>query len=288
MSPCASTTKKDPRPAQTHEDRVNLGVIPDCGVLTTVQFWQAEIRRQHAFSAVLSMSIDFSPASSHVNESSRPIVLLVDDVRSTRDRLARVLGAGGYDILEAADGREALRMLATSPAVDAILLDLVMSGMNGWEFREFQLRDPRLSIIPTVVVTVKPLAEHERYALRLGTTTLIQKPFEDSQVLQAVSRVLAGRPRTVVTEDRWLTQSGQPLLWSRRGRVACEQHAPLRATEQWNEEGWTWIPAFAGKNKIEYCCQECAGGPIRHRRVVVEAEVAAPLADVIADRARVG
>jgi CheY-like chemotaxis protein len=213
------------------------------------------------------------------------MVLLVDDVRSTRDRLARVLGTGGYDILQAADGREALRLLATSPAVDAILLDLVMSGMNGWEFREFQLRDPRLSIIPTLVVTVKALAEHERYTLRLGTATLIQKPFEDWQVLQGVSRMLAGRPRTVVNEDRWLTHDGQPLLWSRRGRVACEQHAPARATEQWNAEGWTWIPAFAGKNKIEYCCQECDGGPIRHRRVAVNADVAAVVPDVAAAHA---
>ena len=231
------------------------------------------------------MSTVSSASGSHVNASSRPVVLLVDDVRSTRDRLARVLGAGGYDILEAADGREALRVLASSPAVDAILLDLVMSGMNGWEFREFQLRDPRLSTIPTLVVTVKALAEHERYALRLGTATLIQKPFEDGQVLQAVSRVLAGRPRTVVTDDRWVTESGQPLLWSRRGRVACEQHAPARGTEQWTEEGWTWIPSFAGKNKIEYCCQECAGGPIRHRRVV-DVDVVAPVS-IAADQARV-
>ena len=229
-----------------------------------------------------------TPTESQANGSPRPVILVIDDVRSTRDRLARVLGTGGYDILEAADGREALRVLATSPSVDAILLDLVMSGMNGWEFREFQLRDPRLSIIPTLVVTVKALAEHERYTLRLGTATLIQKPFEDWQVLQGVSRVLAGRPRTAVPEDRWLTRNGQPLLWSRRGRVACEQHAPPRATQQWNDEGWAWIPAFAGKNKIEYCCQECSGGPIRHRQVLAHAEAATSLPSLAADRAGVG
>ena len=233
------------------------------------------------------MSTVSSPAGSQANGSLRPVVLLIDDVRSTRDRLARVLDTGGHDILEAADGREALRVLTTTP-VDAILLDLVMPGMNGWEFRESQLRDPRLAAIPTLVVTVKALAEHERYSLRLGTTTLIHKPFEDWQVLQAVSGILAGRPRTIATDVRWLTQRGQPLLWSRRGRVACEQHAPGRATEQWNKEGWAWIPAFAGKNKIEYCCQECDGGPIRHRRIVVDAEVAESLPEIAADRARVG
>ena len=224
-----------------------------------------------------------------INGGARPSVLIVDDVRSTRDRLARVLDAGGYAALEAADGREALKVLATTPVVDAIVLDLVMPGMNGWEFRAFQLRDPRLAVIPTLVVTVKALAEHDRYALRLGTSTLLQKPFDDSQVLQAVSQALTSKPRPVAAEERWLTADGHPLLWSRRGRVACEQHAPARMTEQWTEEGWTWIPVFAGKNKIEYCCQECAGGPIRHRRVVVHADLAAPQSPAaVIDRAQVG
>jgi CheY-like chemotaxis protein len=236
------------------------------------------------------MSIEVASRSEpQTNGTSRPSVLVVDDVRSTRDRLVRVLGSGGYDTLEAADGREALKVLATSPVIDAILLDLVMPGMNGWEFRAFQLRDARLSVIPTLVVTVKALAEHERYSLRIGTATLIQKPFEDWQVLQSMSRMLSNRPRITVTEDRWLTRDGKPLLWSRRGRVACEQHAPDAMTEQWTEEGWTWIPAFAGKNKIEYCCQDCAGGPIRHRRIVVHASVAAPPAAqaIAADHAKV-
>ena len=81
--------------------------------------------------------------------------------------------------------------------------------------------------------------------------------------------------RTSAQDARWLTEDGQPLFWSRQGRVVCEKHAPERGTDQWNREGWAWIPSFAGKNKIEYCCQECAGGPIRHHRVVLEAEVAA-------------
>jgi CheY-like chemotaxis protein len=193
----------------------------------------------------------------------RPNVLVIDDVKSTRDRLSRIIGAGGYGVTEASDGREALRALTTSP-LDAILLDLVMPSLNGWEFREFQLRDPRLAAIPTLIITVKQLAEHECYALRVASTTVIHKPFEDIQVLQALARALASRPRQ--TQDaRWMSRDGHPLLWSKRGNVACEQHAPAPGSERWLAEGWTWIPHFAGKNKIEYCCQQCDRGPIRHR-----------------------
>jgi len=197
--------------------------------------------------------------------TNAPSVLIVDDVKSTRDRLSRVLDAGGYVVIEAADGRDALRALATACPVDAILLDLMMPSMDGWEFRQFQLRDPRLAHIPTLVITAKELAEYERYSLRIGSATLIHKPFEDSQVLEGLARVLVGaRPAAVPSDNRWLTREGQPLLWSRRGGVACVQHAPCPDSDQWHAEGWSWIPNFAGKNKIEYACQRCSGGPIRH------------------------
>ena len=210
----------------------------------------------------------------HPATGYRPNVLVIDDVKSTRDRLSRIIGAGGYGVTEASDGREALRTLTTS-SVDAILLDLVMPSLNGWEFREFQLRDPRLATIPTLVVTVKQLLEHECYALRVASNTVIQKPFEDFQVLQALARVLASRPRQQ-PEARWLSRDGHPLLWSKRGCVACEEHAPAPGSERWLAEGWTWIPHFAGKNKIEYCCQQCDQGPIRHRAARVTAAAMSP------------
>jgi len=206
-----------------------------------------------------------APAQPFPQAAIRPNVLVVDDVKSTRDRLSRVLLSRGYGVLEATDGRDALKALATTPSIDAILLDLVMPAMNGWEFREFQLRDSRLAQIPTLVITVRDLAEWERYALRVGTATLILKPFEDWQVLESLARVL--KPAQPTTQARrWLTRDGNPLLWSRRGQVACEQHAPPRESEAWKADGWSWIPDFAGKNKIEYCCQQCDGGPIRHGR----------------------
>ena len=195
----------------------------------------------------------------------QPVVLVVDDVRSTRDRLTRVLGAGGYAVTCARDGREALRLLTLNTAADVILLDLDMPVMNGWEFREFQLRDRRLAAIPTVVLTGRELAARERFALRIGSATLIPKPFEDWQVLDPLARIFGRlRQRGTPEHERWLSSEGQPLLWSRRGRVACERHAPARDSAEWTSEGWTWIPRYAGKSKIEYSCQQCSGGPIRH------------------------
>jgi CheY-like chemotaxis protein len=195
----------------------------------------------------------------------RGTVLVIDDSTATRDRLARILGGAGYAVTQAPDGRHALKALITGQRVDAILLDLLMPSMDGWEFRATQLRNPRLAEIPTIIMSVKVLAEHERYSLRVGTATYVQKPFEDVQVLERLARLVDPAQRTGdAPGPRWLARDGSPLLWSRRGGVACETHAPAPGSDRWNEEGWAWIPSFAGKNKVQYACQQCEGGPIHH------------------------
>jgi CheY-like chemotaxis protein len=213
------------------------------------------------------MSTLMPAEDSLIHESIRDAnVLVVDDSTATRDRLTRVLGDAGYSVLQAADGRHALKALITGERVDAILLDLLMPAMNGWEFRAVQLGNPRLAEIPTIVMSVKSLSEHERYSLRIGSATYVQKPFEDNQVLERLARLVDGSESSAVPGKRWLTREGVPLLWSKRGAVACEAHAPVIGSDAWIAEGWAWIPNFAGKNKVQYTCQQCQGGPIHHGR----------------------
>jgi two-component system, chemotaxis family, chemotaxis protein CheY len=188
-------------------------------------------------------------------------VLVVDDLEGTRQRLRRILSGEGYRVVEASDGRKALRLLASSRTVDAILLDLVMPDMSGWTFRHSQLADPRLATIPTVFLTEKPLTVPERYALR--TDAVVAKPFEDREMAAAVRKVLvapAVRPEPVPT---YVGANPAPLLWSKRGVVACNDHAPQSTSERWHAEGWARVPALFSRR---YACQFCGSGPIVHRR----------------------
>jgi CheY-like chemotaxis protein len=202
----------------------------------------------------------------HAEATNGSNVLVIDDVQSTRNRLAQLLTTRGYNVLQASNGRQGIEQLLLSPHVDAILLDLVMPSMSGWEFRESQLRDARTASIPTIVVTVKKLADYERYALRVGTATVINKPFEDEQVLAALSRICGTPEASEPAVALWRSDEGQPLFWSKRGHVACEQHVPERESPAWLADGWAAIPAVAGKHKIQYRCQYCEPGPIRHRK----------------------
>jgi CheY-like chemotaxis protein len=83
----------------------------------------------------------------------RKQLLLVEDDTVSREALALLLRAGGYDVITAADGREALDYLQDGGAADLILLDLMMPVMDGWQLREALAQDPRWSAIPVVVLS---------------------------------------------------------------------------------------------------------------------------------------
>jgi CheY-like chemotaxis protein len=79
-------------------------------------------------------------------------VLVVEDDPALRDLLHTVLLDEGYEARTATDGATALALLESwRPQV--ILLDLMMPGMDGWQFRHLQQADPRLASIPLVVMS---------------------------------------------------------------------------------------------------------------------------------------
>jgi CheY-like chemotaxis protein len=192
-----------------------------------------------------------------------PHVLVIEDTETTRRRLVDTLRGHGYRVDEALDGFQALQKISTI-RFDAILLDLVLPGLDGWQFRETQLRHPELAHIPTVVVTVRPLKEPDRYVLR--PHDVVQKPFEDEEVLAAIHSA-CGTLRHVIPEQR----DGTELFWSRRGEVACWDHAPLTDSGRWHTDRWAAIPEGAGNGRIVYQCQYCPGavGPVERRKRVV-------------------
>ena len=80
-------------------------------------------------------------------------ILVVEDDPDTREMLERFLQLEGFEVRTAANGQLALQALQADSALCVILLDLMMPVMNGWQFRQAQAQDPKLSRIPVVVVT---------------------------------------------------------------------------------------------------------------------------------------
>jgi CheY-like chemotaxis protein len=110
-------------------------------------------------------------------------ILLVDDDDEIRDVVALVLGSAGFCVVTAANGREALARLREDPKPTAILLDLMMPVMNGYEFRAEQLRDPALRAIPTLIFTAGAVTPQVK---ALGAEAILRKPVTSAQLLDAL------------------------------------------------------------------------------------------------------
>ncbi len=111
-------------------------------------------------------------------------VLVVDDERDIREAVAEVLKDEGYEVLDAHDGAEALRQLrAHHPSV--VLLDLMMPGMNGWEFCAVRKSEPELSAIPVIVISALGRVSG------IDAQAFLQKPFELDALVSTVRQYAA-------------------------------------------------------------------------------------------------
>lgn len=136
---------------------------------------------------------------------NRGRVLVVDDEPMVRDTLGQFLAEEGYLVDTAVDGSDALdRVRAAKP--DAILLDLMMPGMNGRQFLQALRDDPQYHQVPVLIMT----AVHglEVNLASIGASEVVEKPFQIEDLLNKVALAVY-RSRDA---DRTLTQlPTQPL-----------------------------------------------------------------------------
>src|SRR5205807_387579 len=104
-------------------------------------------------------------------------VLVVEDNALERKAVAAVLGQEGYDAVVAANGKEALERLSSEPAPDVMLLDMMMSELDGWQLLRLLRQYPGLLAIPVIIVTGLGIASLE-WARSLGAAGLVRKPVE--------------------------------------------------------------------------------------------------------------
>jgi CheY-like chemotaxis protein len=116
---------------------------------------------------------------------SGPPILIVDDDTDLREVLGELLSEEGYATHLCANGRAALDLLREGARPCLILLDLMMPLMNGWQFREEQLRDEALRDIPVVVMTASRGVDDDA---SLGGAEILAKPIGLTEILGAVER----------------------------------------------------------------------------------------------------
>ncbi|MBL8023330.1 MAG: response regulator [Elusimicrobia bacterium] len=126
-------------------------------------------------------------------------VLLVEDDRSVRTLAARVLAASGYQVLEAASGEEALRMVRdNSLAVDILVTDVVMNGMTGTELaRQFVAAFPLTKVL---YLSGYMESDTRNSILREVQSSFLGKPFRPRDLVQKVRQTIDGSTDQPVQE----------------------------------------------------------------------------------------
>lgn len=123
-----------------------------------------------------------------------PHVLVVDDDRRLRDLLGRFLGDNGYRVTTAANAAEADTRLSHL-VFDAIVLDIMMPGENGFDFaRRFRAG----SAVPILMLTARADGKDRINGLELGVDDYLAKPFEPRELLLRLGNILK---RTVVADS---------------------------------------------------------------------------------------
>jgi two-component system sensor histidine kinase/response regulator len=116
------------------------------------------------------------------------IVLIVDDDGEVRGALAEGLSGRGYDVWTANDGIDAFDTVGRRGKPDAVILDLSMPGMNGWEFLEELREDPELCEVPVLVLTAFPRSKVP------DADVFLIKPATLEQIVSALAEEMSDRP----------------------------------------------------------------------------------------------
>jgi DNA-binding response OmpR family regulator len=157
---------------------------------------------------------------------NRSRILVVDDDIRIRDALHALLGAAGYDVRLATDGRAGLRAFHAEPP-DLVILDVMMPELDGWQTLE-RIRD--LSDVPVLMLTARS-AELERVrGLRGGGDDYVTKPFGRQELLARVEALLR-RTRGVVTAHDVYVDDAIEIDFAQRSVTVYGEAASLTPLE---------------------------------------------------------
>ena len=117
-------------------------------------------------------------------------VLVVEDTLSELELISNYLRDSGYNVIVATDAREALNK-AINQKPDAIVTDVVMPGMSGFELCRKLKNNPATGQLPIIICSSKNLEIDRFWGIKQGADVYVTKPFTQEELVRAVKSVLA-------------------------------------------------------------------------------------------------
>jgi adenylate cyclase len=139
------------------------------------------------------MRIINEPAAPDVGTATTGIVLLVDDHKLNRTVVRKPLEAHGFTVLEAESGEQALDLCSKENAVDVIVLDIMMAGMDGFEVCSRLKGDPTTAEIPVLMVTSLSGKEERKKGIEAGARDFLTKPVDLDELFLRVRNAIQSK-----------------------------------------------------------------------------------------------
>jgi GAF domain-containing protein/CheY-like chemotaxis protein len=154
-------------------------------------------------------------------------VLVIDDEAAVRDLMQRFLTKEGFRVVTASGGEEGLR-LARELRPDAITLDVMMPGLDGWAVLSALKAAPDVADIPVVMLTI---VDDRNLGYALGASDYLTKPIDRERLVTVLKQHRRDRPVLVVDDDaevrrllrRMLEPEGYTVVEAENGRLALER-----------------------------------------------------------------
>jgi PAS domain S-box-containing protein len=170
-----------------------------------------------------------------ISEANSGSVLVIDDDARVHDMLQRSLAKEGLRVIAARSGEEGLKM-ARELHPDAITLDVMMPGMDGWAVLAALKSDPELADIPVIMLTI---VDDQNMGYSLGATDYLTKPIDRDRLTAILKRhvgqehsrsvlIVEDDPDTREVTRRILELGGWSVVEAENGRIGLERLASLR------------------------------------------------------------
>jgi len=131
----------------------------------------------------------------------RIVALVVDDSITVRRVTQRLLERNGMRVLTARDGADAVAVMEEN-VPDVVLLDIEMPRMDGYEVAAHMRSDERLKRVPIIMITSRVGEKHRARALELGVDEYLGKPYQESQLLEAIAPLVGDEGNSIAANGR--------------------------------------------------------------------------------------
>ncbi len=143
-----------------------------------------------AQSQIIAPELSHNSLTPAITTTIEPIVLVVDDSKTVQQIVSLTLQRAGYQVLQANNGQEAIAQLLQNPSIQAVVCDIEMPHMNGFEFLGHRLQDSLLAKLPVIMLSSCSGNKYRQLAMQLGATSYLTKPYVQQEFLATLKMVL--------------------------------------------------------------------------------------------------